>query len=69
MTWVIKDVGTNEYYRRSPGNGWYHSDLSTARFYESRVAAERTIDSGNHHVSYPGTRSLVAVEVEIRELQ
>lgn len=60
---IIRDTNTGEVYARRPGRGgWYTTNLYQARLYGTAKAAQRTIDKGNHNVSYPGNRSL-AVEV------
>lgn len=59
---VIRDIVTEEFYRKSCGRtGWYGPDLGHARVYQSEAAAHRVIEVGNHHVTYPGNRSLEVV--------
>jgi len=69
MVYVIKDLNTNEYYRQKPGpKGWYSSNINHARLYSTEKIAQKTIDIGNHHVSYPGNRNLTIIEVILIEL-
>ena len=69
MAWVIKDTNINEYYRQRVGAmGWYGPSIDTARLYTNAEQAQRTIDVGDHHVSYPGGRNLVVKEVRMIEL-
>ena len=59
---VIKDTDAGTYYRKSCGpEGWYGPEIGHARVYQSRAAAQRTIDAGGHHVTYPGNRALEIV--------
>ena len=65
---VIKDTTTGEYFRRRAGRaGWYGSNPADARFYASAAAADRVIQAGGHHVTYPGGRSLNIVPVSAVE--
>ena len=69
MAWVIKDTTRSEYYRQSNGKeGWYSKDIVNARVYGTKEQAQRTIQSGNHHVTFPYNRSLYAVEIEMKEV-
>lgn len=62
LMYIIRDTATGEVYARRCGKGgWYTTNLYLARLYLTAEAAQRTIDKGNHHVSYPGNRAL-AVE-------
>jgi hypothetical protein len=64
MAFVIRDTTTGEVYQLRPGRtGWYDTDLTYARRYKTREGAERTIKVGNHHVSYPGNRTLEIVDL------
>lgn len=69
MAYVIKDSNTKEYYGKRPSKtGWYSSNLEESRLYASIKAAQKTISDGEHHVSYPGNRTLVIVEVKLVEV-
>ena len=69
MLWVIKDTNTNEYYRRSAGaSGWYSADINFARLFTSKNKAQQTINTNNHHVSYPGNRNLITKEITLNEV-
>lgn len=59
---VIKDEDAGTYYRKSFGSeGWYGPKIGHARVYQSEKAAQRVIDAGGHHVTYPGGRKLKVV--------
>lgn len=52
--WGIRDLATGEWYLSRCGkNGWYDRDPNHLRTYTSFERAQRTIDAGNHHVTYP----------------
>lgn len=69
MAYAIKDLNTNEYYRQRLGsNGWYTFDINKSRLYGNKQQAQRTIDNNDHHVSYPGSRNLMIVEIELVEI-
>jgi len=69
LAWVIKDLRTDEYYRQRAGkSGWYSVDINDSRLYSSLDQAQKTIDQGGHHVTYPGARDLVVLEVKIVEI-
>jgi hypothetical protein len=60
MMYVIRDEDTGHYYaRRFTKTGWYSPEKGEARLYKSAEAAHRTIEMGNHHVTYPGNRTLI----------
>ncbi len=69
MAWVIKDTNTDEYYRqRCSTNGWYSTDINTARLFTTAKQAQQTINADGHHVTYPGWRKLVVKEVQLIEI-
>ena len=68
MAWVIKDTVTNEYFRQRCSNSWYSNDINHARLYSNERMARQTIAADEHHVSYPGNRSLTVKEVQLVEL-
>lgn len=68
MAYAIKDLDTGEYYRQRVGDGWYSTDIDNARLYGTYKQAKKTIDAGDHHVSYPGNRKIVVVEVKLTEV-
>lgn len=69
MAFVIKDIITNEYYRQRLGSkGWYSSDINDSRLYTAAKQAQKTINDAEHHVTYPGNRTLKVIEVFITEV-
>lgn len=69
MAYAIKDLNTKEYYRQRVGSdGWYSSDINTSRLYGKEKQAQKTIDDNEHHVSFPGNRNLVIVEIALVEV-
>ena len=68
MAYVIKDINTNQYYRQRRGSdGWYSFDINASRLYGKEKQAQKTIDDNDHHVSFPGNRNLIPVEVLLIE--
>jgi len=69
MAYAIKDLNTDEYYRQRLGSkGWYSFDINESRLYGNKKQAQRTIDNNDHHVSYPGNRNLIIVEIKLVEV-
>jgi hypothetical protein len=66
---LIGDLNTGEYYRQRCGpNGWYSKDIEDSRLYINQTQPIKTISDNGHHVSYPGNRQLVIVQVSIVEV-
>jgi hypothetical protein len=68
MAWVIKDIDSGEYFRQRYSKSWYSKDINHARLYSLERMATQTIVANEHHVSYPGNRNLVEVEVRVTEV-
>ena len=68
MAFVIKDISRNEYFRQRCSNSWYSADINHARLYSNERMAKQTINTNQHHVSYPGDRVLEIKEVHLVEV-
>lgn len=68
MRYVIKDIDKNTYYQNHPtSNGWYSDNLYGAKIFLYKKGAEKTMNSNNHHVIYPGNRNLGVIPIKIIE--
>jgi hypothetical protein len=68
FAYAIYDRSSKTYFQRKIGpTGWY-GDLINVRLYNTRSGAWRTINDAHHHVTYPGTRDLLVVDVQITDL-
>jgi len=71
VVYAIKDMNSGEFYQqKATRNGWY-DDIRGARFFKEAERAQHTAqhmaDTGNHHVRYPGNRSLKVVTVKLEQ--